>query len=112
MAKYSPPVKAYKNQEFLSSADGRTIRILSEYYEPRARFAKNKIVDTIVFFGSARLVSRKDALKLVESAKKENSSSSKKNFERAVKILEMSKYYEEAVELSKKLTDVVKEIRQ
>lgn len=110
MAKYSPPVKAYKNQEFLSSADGRTIRILSEYYEPRARFAKNKIVDTIVFFGSARLVSRKDALKLVESAKKENSSSSKKNFERAVKILEMSKYYEEAVELSKKLTEWSKKL--
>ena len=110
MVKISPPVKAYKNQDFLNSADGRTIRILSEYYEPKARFAKNKIVDTIVFFGSARLISRKDALKLVNDAKKEKSGSSKRNFERAVKILEMSKYYEEAVELSKKLTEWSKTI--
>jgi uncharacterized protein (TIGR00730 family) len=105
MAKHIPPVKAYKNQEFLNSADARTVRILSEYYEPKARFAKNKIVDTIVFFGSARITSRKDALKLVEKAKKEKSSSAKKNFERAVKTLEMSKYYEDAVELSKKITE-------
>ncbi len=105
MAKHTPPVKAYKNLEFLNSADARTLRILSEYYEPKARFARNKIVDTIVFFGSARIKSRKDALKMVENAKKEKSPSAKKNFERAVKTLEMSKYYEDAVELSKKLTE-------
>ncbi len=105
MKKKLEPVKAYKNLEFLSSADARTIRILSEYYEPRARFRKNKIADTIVFFGSARIISRKDALKLVNEAKKENSGSSKSKFEKAVKLLEMSKYYEDAVELSKRLTE-------
>jgi uncharacterized protein (TIGR00730 family) len=105
MAKYSKPVKAYKNIEFLNSSDARTVRILSEYYEPQSRFAKNEILDTIVFFGSARITSRKEALKLVQKAKKEKSGSDKKNFEKAVKILEMSKYYEDAVELSKKLTE-------
>jgi hypothetical protein len=105
MAKHTLPVKAYKNLEFLNSAEARSVRILSEYYEPRSRFWKNKIVDTIVFFGSARIKSRSEALKLVEAAKKEKSASSKKNFERAVKILEMSKYYEDAVELSKRLTE-------
>lgn len=101
----SLPTKAYKNLDFLNSADARTIRILSEYYEPKTRFYKNKIIDTIVFFGSARITSRKDALKLIEAAKKENSSSSKKNFDKAVKALEMSRYYEDAVELSKRLTE-------
>jgi uncharacterized protein (TIGR00730 family) len=105
MAKISKPVKAYKNIDFLNSSDARTVRILSEYYEPKSRFAKNEIVDTIVFFGSARITSRKDALKLVQKAKKEKTGNGKKNFEKAVKILEMSKYYEDAVELSKRLTE-------
>jgi len=105
MKKLIKPVKAYKNIEFLNSADARTIRILSEYYEPKSRFEKYKIVDTIVFFGSARIISRKDALKLVNQAKKEKGAAAKKKFDRAVKLLEMSKYYEDAVELSRKLTE-------
>jgi len=48
------PVKAYKNLNFLNSADGRVIRMISEYQEPRQRFRRNKIKDTIVVFGSAR----------------------------------------------------------
>ncbi len=48
------PPKAYRNIEFLNSPDARTIRILSEYYEPLARFKKYGIKDLIVFFGSAR----------------------------------------------------------
>lgn len=112
MSNNKKPEKAYKNQDFLSSADARAIRILSEYFEPRSRFIKNKIADTIVFFGSARIISRKDAMKLVESAKKEKASSPKKKFDGAVKLLEMSKYYEDAVELSKKLTVWSKSLKQ
>ncbi|MEW6701814.1 MAG: TIGR00730 family Rossman fold protein [Bacteroidota bacterium] len=104
MKKNIAPVKAYKNLDFLNSADARTIRILSEFYEPKSRFKKNKIIDTIVFFGSARIISRRDALKLLNLAKKEKSAASKKKFEHALKLLEMSQYYEDAVELSKRLT--------
>jgi len=104
MGKMVKPLKAYNNMEFLNSNDGRVIRILSEYLEPKARFEKNKIVDTIVFFGSARITSRQQALKLLNIAKKEKSSASKKNFEKAVQQVEMSHYYEEAVELAKELT--------
>lgn len=104
MAKITKAQKAYKNLDFLNSADARTVRILSEYYEPKSRFQKHNIVDTIVFFGSARILSRKDALKLVEKAQKDNSKNAEYNFDRAVKQLEMSKYYEDAVQLSKKLT--------
>ncbi len=46
---------AYKNEEFLDSADARAIRILSEYLEPLAHFQREQIRDTVVFFGSARI---------------------------------------------------------
>jgi hypothetical protein len=46
---------AYRNEEFLNRADARPLRILSEYLEPRSHFRDQRIRDTIVFFGSARL---------------------------------------------------------
>ena len=46
---------AYKNEEFLDSPDARSIRILSEYLEPLSHFRDEKVQDTIVFFGSARI---------------------------------------------------------
>ncbi len=46
---------AYKNEKFLNSPDARILRILSEYLEPLAHFRHERIRDTIVFFGSARL---------------------------------------------------------
>ena len=104
MGKTARPLKAYNNLEFLNSNDARTIRILSEYYEPKARFEKNNIVDTIVFFGSARIIPRQEALKFLNAAQKGKSPAAKKNFEKAVQLVEMSQFYEEAVELSKKLT--------
>jgi uncharacterized protein (TIGR00730 family) len=45
---------AYQNDEFLDSPDGRLLRIISEYQEPLARFRRERIQDTVVFFGSAR----------------------------------------------------------
>jgi hypothetical protein len=47
---------AYENPDFLNSADGRLVRILSEYLEPTARFRRERIQDTVVFFGSARFI--------------------------------------------------------
>jgi uncharacterized protein (TIGR00730 family) len=45
---------AYENKDFLNSPDGRTLRIIAEYQEPMARFRRERIQDTVVFFGSAR----------------------------------------------------------
>ena len=45
---------AYRNEEFLDTPDARPLRILSEYLYPLSHFRKEKISDTIVFFGSAR----------------------------------------------------------
>jgi len=47
---------AYKNDEFLDSPAARSLRILSEYLEPLDHFRREKVRDTIVFFGSARIV--------------------------------------------------------
>src|SRR5215470_17073852 len=46
---------AYLNENFLNSPDARALRILAEYLEPLAHFRRQKIRDTVVFFGSARL---------------------------------------------------------
>lgn len=46
---------AYKNPKFLDSRSGRAIRILSEYLQPLAHFRNERVQDTIVFFGSARI---------------------------------------------------------
>ncbi len=46
---------AYREEAFLQSAGSRPLRILSEYLWPLAHFQEEKIQDTIVFFGSARI---------------------------------------------------------
>ncbi len=51
---------AYQNDAFLDSNDGRILRILAEYQEPLARFRRERIEDTVVFFGSARFRSSEE----------------------------------------------------
>src|SRR5215475_14341634 len=46
---------SYLNERFLNSPDARALRILAEYLEPLAHFRREKVRDTVVFFGSARL---------------------------------------------------------
>jgi len=46
---------AYRDRAFLEGDDGRPLRILAEYLRPLAVFRRERIRDTIVFFGSARL---------------------------------------------------------
>lgn len=103
--------KAYTNIDFLRSADARIIRILSEFLEPMQRFRRQKIADTIVFFGSARTKPPEEAkreLDLLKDSLENGSGTIRKNIEREIKIAEnhvfLSKFYTDAVELSKKLT--------
>ena len=91
----------YTDNDFLNSPDGRTIRILSEYFGPFQRLRKNNIKDTIVFFGSARLKSRSQANNALKN-KPKNITESK--LAQLKCDLEMSNYYESARELAYKLT--------
>ena len=85
------------------------IRILTEYIEPRIRFKQEKVKDTIVFFGSSKIVSRATARKLLGEAKKLNQSNpTKRNtqeYKVAQKRLEMAQYYEDARTLARLLTE-------
>ena len=49
------PVKAYKNFDFLMSAEARTVRMLSEYLEPLSRLQRHRVEHAIIFWGSARI---------------------------------------------------------
>jgi uncharacterized protein (TIGR00730 family) len=68
---------AYKNDAFIDSDDGRPLRILAEYLSPLRTFREQRVYDTIVFFGSARL--REDG--------------------------PMGRYYQEARELARMVTE-------
>jgi hypothetical protein len=108
--------KAYKNTEFLNSPDARSLRILSEFLEPLRRFRYAGVRDTIVFFGSARTKPRKDALAQMRSTQRRIKRSRRitsvmqNELERAESDLEMSRYYEDAVELSRLLTQWSKKL--
>ena len=93
-------VKAYKNEAFLNSQKARSLRILSEYLEPESRFEELRIRDTIVVFGSSRILPRDEAAKRLAEAEKKGS----KDVEFARKQLELSRYYEETRELAGRLT--------
>jgi uncharacterized protein (TIGR00730 family) len=94
---YRPP-KAYRNSRFLNSPSARTVRILSEYLEPLARFQREKVHDTIVFFGSARVSDRESAQKAIEKASPAYSKAQVR------RLLRTAEYYEDARELARLLT--------
>jgi uncharacterized protein (TIGR00730 family) len=54
-SEYTPRPVAYRDEAFLDSPEARPLRIVSEYLWPLAHFQEEKIQDTIVFFGSARI---------------------------------------------------------
>jgi uncharacterized protein (TIGR00730 family) len=99
---------AYHHPEFLESADARPIRILSEYLEPLQRFKDQKIQDTVVFFGSARVDSRERAELALATLRARGVQDAKEQYEaeltRSRRRVEWAKYYEEARELAKQLT--------
>ncbi|MGA7859219.1 MAG: TIGR00730 family Rossman fold protein [Terracidiphilus sp.] len=128
-----PPLEsaplAYENPVFLNSADGRLIRIVSEFMEPLARFRREHIQDTVVFFGSARFRGREEAdhaLELLENTGSTQAAPSEEQpakpqeiaageatdlqRKRAVAAVEMARYYEDARRLAGMLTKWAKEI--
>jgi hypothetical protein len=106
---------AYENSEFLNSPEGRMLRIMAEYQEPMTRFRRERIQDTVVFFGSARFRaldvanSELELLANTGSAQPapeheqpaspeeiESGEASKLQLKRAEAAVEMAQYYEDA----------------
>ncbi|HEY2000827.1 MAG TPA: TIGR00730 family Rossman fold protein [Acidobacteriaceae bacterium] len=120
---------AYENPAFLNSADGRLIRIMAEYAEPLARFRRERIRDTVVFFGSARfhaLDIANQELQLLarpygsepaphheqpargaelEACRLDDGNSNDLKCRRAEAAVEMARYYEDARKLASMLTE-------
>src|SRR5262245_59748488 len=69
---------AYLNERFLNSPEARSIRLTSEYLEPLAHFRRERVRDTVVFFGSARIEEGRGPL---------------------------ARYYDDARELARRLTE-------
>jgi len=118
---------AYENTTFLDSPDGRWLRILAEYSEPMARFRRERIQDTVVFFGSARfhaLDAANHELELLDNtyaakrAPQDEQPANEKELEsgettelkrnRAEAAVEMAHYYEDARTLARMVTEWAK----
>jgi uncharacterized protein (TIGR00730 family) len=101
------PKLAYLDQDFLTSQDARPIRLLAEYLDPLRRFRKHNIQDTVVFFGSARVISRTLAERAVVRLKRRTgprTADYRAALKRSRKALEWSRYYEDARQLAFLLT--------
>jgi uncharacterized protein (TIGR00730 family) len=102
------PQLAYKNDRFLESADARTLRLVAEYLEPQSRLRRAGIQNTVVFFGSARILPRDVAAgKLAElEARSQDGGEvpTRAELRAARRALQMSRYYEEARELARLIT--------
>lgn len=106
------PKAPHEDHKFMSSTPARPIRILAEYIHPLAQLKKEGIGDTIVMFGSARISSHEVAMARYTRLKNENtkrlSKDRRKHHQAAVRAaksaVEMSRYYEEARQLSHRLT--------
>src|SRR5580704_11565887 len=106
------PLAPYKDPAFLGSTAARPIRILAEYLHPLVQLKKEGIGDTIVMFGSARIESHETSLGRLTRLKKTRVAklpAAERTKHRAAlrdakSALEMSRYYEEARELSHRIT--------
>jgi uncharacterized protein (TIGR00730 family) len=100
---------AYLNPDFLDSDDARPLRIIAEYLEPLRRFKDQKIQDTVVFFGSARVDSREGAERALQTLRARGVQNADAQFEveltKSRKAVEWARYYEEARELARLLTE-------
>ena len=100
---------AYLDPEFLESEEGRPVRILSEYLDPLRRFRDQKIQDTVVFFGSARVDSRERAERSLQTLRARGEMHADDHYEnelkRSRKAVEWARFYEDARELARLLTE-------
>jgi uncharacterized protein (TIGR00730 family) len=99
---------AYLDPAFLDSDEARPLRIIAEYLDPLKRFKEQKIQDTVVFFGSARVDSRDRAERALRTLRargvKDADAQYEKELHKSRKAVEWARYYEEARELARLLT--------
>jgi hypothetical protein len=99
---------AYQDPKFMDSPGARPVRILTEYLDPMVRLRREGVADTIVMFGSARILPKDKAeqrLKLARKAvAKRRTPATLDRVRLSRYALDMSHYYEEARELARLIT--------
>jgi len=98
---------AYRDGRFMESHEARTLRIGAEYLEPQARLKKAGVQNTVVFFGSARILARDEAedhLKRLEE-RSDGRKPTTHELQAARMSVHMSRYYEEARHLARRITE-------
>ncbi|HEV2176622.1 MAG TPA: LOG family protein [Terriglobia bacterium] len=102
------PELAYRSERFVDSSEGRPLRILAEYLEPQTRLRRARVENTVVFFGSARLLPREIAEERVRAEERIHGGDGPTvewaELKAARAALEMSRYYEEARQLAHLIT--------
>ncbi len=104
--------KAYKDMNFINSTDARLLRIMAEYLYPSAHFKREHVTNTIIFFGSARILSTEDWTNQYNSLQKKLASSKKESAQTEIKskikrlqlLKPYCKHYEDCVELAEMVT--------
>jgi len=101
---------AYEDKRFIHGPEGRVVRILAEYLDPLARFRRQHIQDTVVFFGSARFHSLSAATSELQMLEKPGSRQLaspewQQKLKHANAQVQMSRYYEDARKLAHLLTE-------
>jgi uncharacterized protein (TIGR00730 family) len=110
--KQKPPIGepqlAYLNSRFMQSHAARTLRIAAEYLEPQVRLLRARVENTVVFFGSARLLPRalaEERLATLQArAASDGPTPAAAEMKAALIAVEMARYYEEARQLAKLIT--------
>ena len=129
MSEQEPPL-FYEDPALLNSPDGRPLRMMAEYAGPLARFRRERIQDTVVFFGSARFRALDEAAKHLEllatngsvepapaaeqppsAAQLAAGQATGVQREHAEAAVEMAGYYEDARKLAHMLTEWALTIR-
>jgi uncharacterized protein (TIGR00730 family) len=99
---------AYEDPKFMESLAARPLRILAEYFDPLARLRQANVADTIVMFGSARIHSREQTLAHLEQVRRQargrRTGEWREKISAARSNVEMSRYYEDARALSRRVT--------
>lgn len=123
MTSSKPTLLSYEDPGFINSPDGRLLRIMAEYLKPLAQFRRERIQDTVVFFGSARFIALDEASRRLELLEAPGSAkpapaeeqpvtpeqlaegeASQLQREHAEAAVEMAQYYEDARKLAYLLT--------
>lgn len=99
---------AYRNERFMDSADARTLRITAEYLEPQVRLRRAGVQNTVVFFGSSRVlphdVAREKLSELMTRSRCGGLPPTLDEMRSARMALKMSHYYEAAREVARLIT--------